>query len=148
MSVWRGQRGREGGNGRGIGRGSVREYGEGSGRGGGRGRGRAGRRGSRGGGGTSDLGRVGTARDQLEVNLGFTELQSLEAKTCDEITLYLTSNQCFPATEYLLKQQSVMEHHCIILIVGIVTKACDCSCSENLLKLLNLLPGSSFLKNS
>ena len=156
MFVRRGQRGRERGNGRGIGRGGVREYGEGSGRGGvreygegsgrggGRGSGRAGRRGGRRGRGTSDLGRVGTARHQLEVNLGFTELQSLETKTCDEIILYLTSSRCFPATEYLLKQQSVMEDHCIILIVSIVTKACDCDCSENLLKLLHLLPGSSF----
>ena len=75
----------------------MREYGEGSGMGAaGRGSGRAGRRGGRGGGGTSDLGRIGTVRDQLEVNLGFTELQSLETKTCDEITLYLTSRQCFP----------------------------------------------------
>lgn len=147
MSVWRGQRGRERGSGRGIGRGSPREYGEGSGRGGGRGSGRAGRRGGRRGGGTSDPGRVGKARDQLEVNLGFTELQSLETKTCDEITLYLTSSQCFPAMEYLLKQQSVMEYRWIILIVSIVTKACDCSCSESLLKLLNLLPGSSFLNS-
>ena len=145
MFVRRDQRGRERGNGRGIGRGGVREYGEGSARGGGRGSGRAGRRGGRRGGGTSDLGRAGTARDQFEVNLGFAELQSLETKTCDEITLHLTSSRCFPATEYLLKQQSGMKDDWIILIVSIVTKVCDCDCSENLLKLLHLLPGSSFL---
>ena len=145
MSGRRGQKGR--GTGRGIGRGGVSEYGEGNRRRGGRGSGRAGGRGGRRGGGTLDLGRVGTARDQLEVNLGFTELQALETKTSDEIILHLTSSQCFPATEYLLKQQSVMEDHWIILIVSIVTKACDCGCSENLLKLLNLLPGSSFLNS-
>lgn len=141
MPVWRGQRGRERGNGRGIGSGRVREYGEGSGRGrGGRGSGRAGGRGGRSRGGTLE-------RGNFEVNLGFTELQALETKTSDEITLHLTSSRCFPATEYLLNQQSVMEDHCIVLIVSIVTKACDCDCSENLLKLLNLLPGSSFLNS-
>ena len=145
MFVRRGQRGRERGTGRGIGRGGVREYGEGNGRGGRRGSGRAGGRGARRGRGTLNLGRVGTARDQLEVNLGFMELQALETKTSDEIILHLTSSRCFPATEYLLKQQSEMEDDLIILIVSIVTKACDCGCSENLLKLLNLLLGSSFL---
>ena len=147
MFVRRAQRGREKGNGRDIGRGGVREYGEGSGRGGGRGSGRAGGRGGRRGGRIWGLGRVGTARDQLEVNLGFTELQALETKTSDEITLHLTTSRCLPATEYLLKQQSVMEDHWIVLIVNILTKACDCGCSENLLKLLNLLPGSSFLNS-
>ena len=38
-----------------------------------------------------------------------------------------------------------MEDHWIVLIVSIVTKACDCSSKEYLLKLLSLLPGSSFL---
>ena len=147
MSFRRGQRGTERGTGRGVGRGGVREYGESSGRGGGRGSGRAGGRGGRRRGGRLDLGRVGTARDQLEVNLGFTELQVLETKTSEEITLYLTSSRCFPATEYLLKQQSVMEDHWIVLIVSIITEACDCGCSENLLTLLNLLPGSSFLNS-
>ncbi|XP_068677009.1 NFX1-type zinc finger-containing protein 1-like [Montipora foliosa] len=147
MFVWRGQRGREKGNGRGIGRGGVREYGESPGGGGGRSSGRAGGRGGRRGGRTLDLGRVGTGRHQLEVNLGFTELQALEIKTPDEITLHLTTSRCFPATEYLLKRQSVMKDHWIILILNILTKACYCDCSENLLKLLNLLPGSSFLNS-
>jgi len=147
MFARRGQRGRGRGTGRDIGRGGVREYGEGTGRGGSRGIGRAGGRGARRGRGTLDLGRFGTARDQLEVNLGLMELQSLETETSDEITLHLTSSRCFPATEYLLKQQSVMEDDWIVLIVSIVMKACDCGCSENLLKLLNLLPGSSFLNS-
>ena len=144
MSFPRGQRRRERGNGRGIGRGGVREHGEGSGgRGGRRSRGRAGGR----GGETLDLGGVGRARDQPEVYFGFTELQALETKTSDEIILHLTSSRCFSDIENLLKQQSVMEDRLIVLIVSIITKACDCGCSENLLKLLNLLPGSSFLNS-
>ena len=121
MDDWRGQRGRGSGGGRGRWRG------------GGRGRGRGGRRGGR------------TPRNQPELMLGFGELQALENKTSDKIILQLTSSQCFPATEYLLKQQSVMEDHWIVLIVNIVTKACDCSSKEDLLKLLNLLRVSSFL---
>ena len=97
------------------------------GRGGGRGRGRGGRRG------------------QPELKLIFEELQALETKTSDEIIVHLTSSRCFPATEYLLKQQSVMEDHWIVVIVSIVTKACDCSFRKDLLKLLNLLRESSFL---
>ena len=128
MNAWRGQRGRgsEGGRGRG--------------RGGGRGRGRGGRRGGR----TLGRGGGGTPRNQAEFKLRLRDLQALENKTSDEIILHLTSSQCFPATEYLLKQQS-MEGRWIILIVSIVAKACDCSPKEDLLKLLNLLPGSSFL---
>ena len=38
-----------------------------------------------------------------------------------------------------------MEDHWIVLIVSIIMKACDCSSKEDLLKLLNLLRGSSFL---
>ena len=38
-----------------------------------------------------------------------------------------------------------MEDHWIVLIVSIVTKACDCSSKDQLLKLLSLLIGSSFL---
>ena len=129
MDDWRGQRGRGSGGGRGRGRGGRR------------GRGREGRR----GGGTLGRGGDGTPRNQPELILGFGELQALENKTSDKIILQLTSSRCFPATEYLLKQQSVMEDHWIVLIVNIVTKACDCSSKEDLLKLLNLLRVSSFL---
>ena len=129
MDDWRGQRGRGSGGGRGRGRGS------------GRGRGRGGRRGGR----TWGRGSDGTLGNEPELTLGFGELQALENKTSDEIILQLTSSRCFPATEYLLNQQSVMEDHWIVLIVSIVTKACDCSSKEDLLKLLNLLRGSSFL---
>lgn len=38
-----------------------------------------------------------------------------------------------------------MEDHLIVLIVSVVTKSCDCSSKEDLLKLLNLLPRSPFL---
>ena len=134
MMPWRGQRG--------IRRGSGRECGRGSGIAGGRDAGRWGRRTQQ---GTLNRGGDGTPRNQFEVNLGFTELQALETKTSDEIILHLTSSRCFQATEYLFKQQSVMEDHWIVLIVSIVTKSCDCSSNEDLLKLLNLLPGSSFL---
>lgn len=37
-----------------------------------------------------------------------------------------------------------MEYCWIILIVSIVMKVCDCSCSESLLKLLNFLFGLLF----
>ena len=136
MDKWRGQRGSR--------RGSGREYGRGSGIEGGRWDGIASRRGGRIGDGKFCRGREGTPRSQLEVKLGFAELQALETKTSDEIILHLTSSRCFPATEHLLKQQSEVEDHWIVLIVSIVTKACDCSSKEDLLKLLNLLPGSSF----
>ena len=130
MDYWRGQRGGGSGGGRGRGRGS------------GRGRGREGRRGGR----TRGRGGDGAPRNQPEpITLGFGELQALENKSSDEIILQLTSSRFFPATEYLLNQQSVMEDHWIVLIVSIVTKACDCSSKEDLLKLLNLLRGSSFL---
>ena len=125
MDAWRGQRGR--------------------GRGGGRGRGRGGRKGGKRRGGTLSRGGGGTPRNQPEAKLRFRELQALENKTSDEIIVHLTSSQCSPATEYLLKQQSAMEGQWIVLIVSIVAKACDCSRKEDLLKLLNLLPGSSFL---
>ena len=118
-----------------------RDRGRGRGRGGGRGRGRGGRR----GGGTLGRGRDRTPRNEPELKLGFGELQALETNTSDEIILHLTSSRCFPATEYLLKQQSVMEDHWIVLIINIVTKACDCNSKEDLLKLLNLLRGSPFL---
>ena len=141
MDAWRGQRGRgsRGGGGRGRGGGGGR------GRGGGGGRGRGGRRGGRRGGGTLGRGGDGTSRNQPELKLKFGELQALETKTSDEVIFHLTSSRCFPAMEYLLKQQSVMGDHWIVLIVSIVTKACDCSFNVELLKLLNLLPGSSFL---
>ena len=125
MDAWRGQRGR--------------------GRGGGRGRGRGGRKGGKRRGGAAGRGGDGTPRNQPEPKLRLRELQALENKTSDEIIRHLTSTQCFPATEYLLKQQSAMEGDWIVLIVSIVAKACDCSRKEDLLKLLNLLPGSSFL---
>ena len=133
MDAWRGQ----------SGRGS--RGGKGGGRGGGRGRGRGGRRGGKRGGGTLGRGGDGTPRNQPKLKLGFGELQALETKTSDEIILHLTSSRCFQATEYLFKQQSKIEDQWIVLIVSIVTKACDCSSKEDLLKLLTLLPGSSFL---
>ena len=139
MDKWRGQRGS----------GSGREYGRGSGiecgRDAGGWLGRAGRRGGKTGAGTLRVGGHGTPRNQFEVKLGFTELQALETKTSDEIILHLTSTRCFPTTENLLRQQSAMEDRLIVLIVNVVTKSCDCSSKEDLLKLLNLLPGSSFL---
>ena len=141
MDKWRGQRGSRSGSGREYGRSSGIE----GGRDAGKWHGRAGRRGGRTGAGTLVVGGHGTPRNQFEVKLGFTELQALETKTSDEIILHLTSSRCFAATENLLRQQSVMEDHLIVLIVSVVTKSCDCSSKEHLLKLLNLLPGSSFL---
>ena len=125
MDVCRGQRGR----------------GSRGGRGAWRGRGRGGRRGGRRGGGD------GTPRNQPELRLKFRDLQGLENKTSDEIIIYLTSSRCFPAMEYLLRQQTAMENAWIVPIVSIVAKACDCSYNVDLLKLLNLLPGSSFLNS-
>jgi len=134
MMPWRGQRD--------IRRGSVRECGRGSGIEGGKDAGRWDRRTQQ---GKLDRGGDGTPRNEFGVKLGLTELQALETKTSDEIILHLTSSRCFQATEHLFKQRSVMEDHWIVLIVSIVTRACDCSAKEDLLKLLNLLPGSSFL---
>ena len=124
MDGWRGQRGRGRGGGRGSGWGGGREYGGNSGReggreyveygrGSGRERGRWGGRAGRIGGGTFGLGGDRTPGNQLEIKLGLTELQALETKTSDEIILHLTSSGCFPATEYLLEQQLVMEDHWI-----------------------------------
>ena len=56
----------------------------------------------------------------------------------------MTSSRCFPATESLLTQP-VMRDDWIVLIVSVLTKACDCSSKEYLFKLLNLLPSSLFL---
>lgn len=136
-SYCRGQRGR--------GRGGPRVGRRGGGRGGGRGGRRGGRRSAgRGRGGTFGSGRGGPPENQLKVKLGFPELKELETKTPDELICELTSSQCFPAIENLLKQQSV-KGDWIVLILSIVSKACDCNSNENLLKLLNLLPGSTFL---
>ena len=129
MDGWRGQRGRGSRGGRGGGRGW-----------------RGGRRRERRRGDGTGSGGDGTPRNQAELKLGFRELQALKTKTSDEIIHHLTSSRWFQATEYLFKQQSAMEDHWIVLIVRIVTKACDCSYKEDLLqKLLILLPGSSFL---
>lgn len=127
--------GRPGGGFRGRGGGGARGGGRGGGWGGGRG-GRGGGRGGRGG--------EGSSRNQRPVRLGFKALQDLETKTPDEIILDLTSSRCFPATESLLTEQTFMKDDWIVLIVSIVSKACDCSSKEYLLKLLNLLPNSVF----
>ena len=116
------------------------------------GRGRAGR-GGRGrgfGGGRGRGGRSGRAEDGAQghnprqVRLGFKALQELDTKTPDEIILDLTSSRCFPATEFLLNQQSAMKDDWIVLTVSIIAKACGCSSKEFLIKLLNLLPKSLF----
>lgn len=124
--------GRPGGGFRGRGGGGAR----GGWRGGARGGGRGGGRGGRGGAGSSG--------SQRPVKLGFKALQDLETKTPDEIILDLTSSRCFPATESLLTEQTFMKEDFIVLIVSILSKACDCSSKEYLLKLLNLLPNSVF----
>ncbi|KAJ7333525.1 NFX1-type zinc finger-containing protein 1 [Desmophyllum pertusum] len=126
-----GGRGGPRGGGRGWGRGGARGGGGGS-RGGGRGGGRGGRGGD------------GPPENQRQVRLGFKALQDLETKTPDEIILDMTSSRCFPATESLLTQP-VMRDDWIVLIVSVLTKACDCSSKEYLFKLLNLLPSSLFL---
>ena len=112
-----------------------------------RGRGRGGRRGGGRGGGGGTLGRGANrpTENQHEVKLGFRELNDLENQTPDKIILVLTSSRCFPATEILLKQRSAIKDDWIVLIVSILRKGCGCNSNENLLKLLNLLPGSSFL---
>ena len=125
--------GRPGGGFRGRGGGGAR----GGWRGGARGGGRGGGRGGRGGAGSSG--------NQRPVKLGFRALKDLETKTPDEIILDLTSSRCFPATESLLTEQTFMKEDWIVLIVSILSKACDCSSKEYLLKLLNLLPKSVFL---
>ena len=113
--------------------------------GGGRGRGR-GRGGGRGGGyGRGGRSGDGGSEHPRQVRLGFKALQEVETKNPDEIVLDLTSSRCFPATEALL-EQSPMKDDWIVLIVSIVAKACGCSSKEYLLKLLNLLPQSMFLK--
>lgn len=125
--------GRRGGRGARGGRGGPR----GGGRWGARGGGRGGWRGGHGGEGSSETHRP--------VKLGFKALQDLQNKTPDEIILDLTSSRCFPATEFLLNEQTSMRDDWIVLIVSIVSKACDCSSKEYLFKLLNLLRGSIFL---
>ena len=115
------------------------------------GRGRAGRGGrGRGFGRGRGGGRSGRDEDGAQghnprpVRLGFKALQELDTKTPDEIILDLTSSRCFPATEFLLKQQSAMKDDWIVLTVSIIAKACGCSSKEFLIKLLNLLPKSLF----
>ena len=115
------------------------------------GRGRAGRGGrGRGFGRGRGGGRSGRDEDRAQghnprpVRLGFKALQELDTKTPDEIILDLTSSRCFPATEFLLNQQSAMKDDWIVLTVSIIAKACGCSSKEFLIKLLNLLPKSLF----
>lgn len=113
--------------------------------GGGRGRGR-GRGGGRGGGyGRGGRSGDGGSEHPRQVRLGFKALQEVDTKSPDEIVLDLTSSRCFQGTEALL-EQSPMKDDWIVLIVSIVAKACGCSSKEYLLKLLNLLPKSMFLK--
>ena len=113
-------------------------------RGGFRGRGRGGARGGWRGGGRGGRGGAGSSGNQRPVKLGFKALQDLDTKTPDEIILDLTSSRCFPATEFLLTEQTSMREDWIVLIVSILSKACDCSTKEYLFKLLNLLPNSVF----
>ena len=109
-----------------------------------RGRGRGGARGGWRGGGRGGRGGAGSSGSHRPVKLGFKALQDLDTKNPDEIILDLTSSRCFPATESLLTEQTSMREDCIVLIVSILSKACDCSSKEYLLKLLNLLPNSVF----
>ena len=109
----------------------------GRGRGFGRGRGRGGGRSGR-----DEDGAQG--HNPRQVRLGFKALQELDTKTPDEIILDLTSIRCFPATEFLLNQQSAMKDDWIVLTVSIIAKACGCSSKGFLIKLLNLLPKSLF----
>ena len=120
-------------NGTGRGRAGRGGRGRGFGRGGGRGGGRS--------GGDEDRAQGHNPR---QIRLGFKALRELDTKTPDEIILDLTSSRCFPATEFLLNQQSVMKDDWIVLTVSIVAKACGCSSKEYLIKLLNLLPKSLF----
>ena len=115
-------------------------------RGGFRGRGgaRGGWRGGGRGGGSGGRGGAGSSGNPRPVKLGFRALQDLDTKTPDEIILDLTSSRCFPATESLLTEQSLMRDDFIVLIVSILSKACDCNTKEHLFKLLNLLPNSVF----
>ena len=109
----------------------------GRGRGFGRGRGRGGGRSGR-----DEDGAQG--HNPRPVRLGFKALQELDTKTPDEIILDLMSSRRFPATEFLLTQQSAMKDDWIVLTVSIVAKACGCNSKEYLIKLLNLLPKSLF----
>ena len=113
-------------------------------RGGFRGRGRGGARGGWRGGGRGGRGGAGSSGSQRPVKLGFKALQDVDTKSPDEIILDLTSSRCFPATEFLLTEQTPMKEDWIVLIVSILSKACDCSTKEYLFKLLNLLPNSVF----
>ena len=124
-----------------------RSYRSGGGRGarGGRGRPWRGGRGGARGGGRGGRGAYGDTETRRPIRLGFKALKDLQSKTPDEIVLDLTSSRCFPASEFLLKEQSPMTDDVIVLIVSILSKACDCSSKEYLIKLLNLLPGSLFL---
>ena len=85
----------------------------GRGRGFGRGRGRGGGRSGR-----DEDGAQG--HNPRPVRLGFKALQELDTKTPDEIILDLTSSRCFPATEFLLNQQSAMKDDWIVLTVSII----------------------------
>ena len=109
----------------------------GRGRGFGRGRGRGGGRSGR-----DEDGAQG--HNPRPVRLGFKALQELDTKTPDEIILDLTSTRCFPATEFLLNQQSAMKDDWIVLTVSIIAKACGCSSKGFLIKLINILPKSLF----
>ena len=119
----------------GIGRGTAGRGGHGSGfeRGEDRGGGRSGR---------EEDGAQG--HNPRQVRLGFKALQELDTKTPDEVILDLMSRRRFPATEFLLTQQSAMKDDWIVLTVSIVAKACGCNSKEYLIKLLNLLPKSLF----
>ena len=111
---------------------------------GGRGGARGGWRGGGRGGGRGGRGGAGSSGNPRPVKLGFKALQDLDTKTPDEIILDLTSSRCFPATESLLTEQTFMRDDFIVLIVSILSKACDCNTKEYLFKLLNLLPNSVF----
>ena len=119
----------------GTGRGTAGRGGRGGGFG--RGEGRGGGR----SGGEEDGAQVHNPR---QIRLRFKALQELDTKTPDEIILDLMSSRRFPATEFLLTQQSAMKDDWIVLIVSIVAKACSCSSKEYLIKLLSLLPKSLF----
>ena len=119
-----------------IGTGTAGRGGHGSGFGRGEGRGGGGRS------GREEDGAQG--HNPRQIRLGFKALQELDTKTPDEIILDLMSSRRFPATEFLLTQQSSMKDDWIVLTVSIVAKACSCNSKEYLIKLLNLLPKSLF----
>ena len=119
-----------------IGTGTAGRGGHGSGFGRGEGRG---------GGGRSAREEDGAqGHNPRQIRLGFKALQELDTKIPDEIILDLMSSRRFPATEFLLTQQSAMKDDWIVLTVSIVAKACGCNSKEYLIKLLNLLPKSLF----